>query len=80
MSDNEPLVPGLDINDPDIKEKICRHFQDPHQMNRFMNHFFGPDGWTFDEVGQVWIAPNQKGPGIYVFSRGAHWELLEAVS
>lgn len=45
-----------------------------------MNRFFGPGGWTFNEVGQVWIATNQKGPGVYVFCRGAHWVLLEAVS
>jgi hypothetical protein len=76
--DNKPLVPGLRADDPDIHEKVCRHFQDPHQMDRLMNRLFGPDGWTFDPIEETWNAPNPKGPGVYVVRRGGHWDLLEA--
>jgi hypothetical protein len=62
------------------KQKLCKHFQDPHQMDRLMTRLFGPDGWTFDEVGELWIAPNPKGKGVYVVRRGGHWDLLEVVS
>lgn len=78
--DNDPLAPGIRADDPDIEAKLLEHFQDPYQMNRLMNRLFGPNGWVFDPIAETWIAPNPRGPGIYVVRRGGRWNLREAVS
>jgi hypothetical protein len=52
IDDGKALAPGIRADDPDIEAKLCRHFQDPHQMDRLMTRLFGPDGWIFDKVGE----------------------------
>jgi len=58
-----------DTTPPEVREAL----QSTENMNRLMDGLFGKGGWTFDEAEDVWVAPNDKGPGFVVVSRGGDW-------
>lgn len=55
-----------DTTPADVREAL----QDTGYMNCLMDGLFGKGGWVFDEAEDVWVAPNDKGPGFVIMSRG----------
>jgi hypothetical protein len=58
-----------DTTPPAIREAL----QDTATMDRFMDALVGKGNWTYDAADDVWITPNDKGPGFYVVKRGGDW-------
>jgi hypothetical protein len=60
-----------------LEKQLRRKFQQTDLMNKLMDDLFGPGGWTYDPIEDVWIAPNNQGPGVVVVKRGGDWVVRE---
>jgi hypothetical protein len=71
------MTDGRDKETRRLAAKLRKKFQSTGLMNKLMDDLFGPGGWTYDPIEDVWIA-HDRGPGaVVVFHRGGDWHVRE---
>jgi hypothetical protein len=67
------MTDGHDKEPRRLAAKLKKQFQRTDLMNRLMNDLFGSGNWVYDARDDVWVARNDRGPGVYVIRRGGDW-------